>query len=154
MSSNFVLSIFQDREGVLWFGTIGGGVNKLNIGWRNFALYQNDPNNPNSLSDNMIRAFYQDSDGALWIGSMFGGVDRFDRQTGTWRHYRHDPNDPDSLSDDWVSAIYKDRSGVLWIGTASGLDRFNPGSDYALREGTFTHFQADPEGPAGSVLTH
>jgi signal transduction histidine kinase/ligand-binding sensor domain-containing protein len=144
LSSDVVPSIFQDREGVLWFGTIGGGVNKLGVGWRNFAHYKNDPNNPNSLGDNMVRVFYQDTDGALWIGSMFGGLDRFDRETGNWRHYRHDPDDPGSLSNDFVSAIYRDRSGVLWVGTASGLDRFNP------ETGTFTHYQVDPDGPAGS----
>ena len=150
LSNNLVLSIFQDREGVLWFGTIGGGVNKLNVGWRNFALYQNDPNNPNSLGDNMVRAFHQDSDGTLWVGTMFGGVDRFDRETGTWHHYRHEPDDPGSLSNNFVSAIHRDRSGVLWIGTASGLDRFEPETDSALREGTFTHYRADPDAPPGS----
>jgi signal transduction histidine kinase/ligand-binding sensor domain-containing protein len=151
LSSNLVLSIFQDREGVLWFGTIGGGVNKLDVGRWNFAHYKNDPNDPNSLGDNMVRAFFQDREGDLWIGTMFGGLDRFDRETGIWHHYRHDADDPGSLSNNFVSAIYRDRSDVLWIGTASGLDRFNPETDSALREGTFTHYQADPDAPPGSL---
>jgi len=150
LSSNMIISIFQDREGGLWFGTHGGGVNKLGVGRRNFAHYKNDPNNPNSPSDNMVWVLYQDREGDLWIGTMLGGLDRFNRETGNWRHYHHDPNDPGSLSDDWVSAIYEDRSGVLWIGTRSGLDRFEPETDSALGEGTFTHYQADPDGPPQS----
>jgi signal transduction histidine kinase/sugar lactone lactonase YvrE len=81
---------------------------------------------------------------------MFGGLDQFDRETGSWRHFRHDPFDPGSLSDDFVSVIFRDRSDALWIGTASGLDRFEPETDTALSEGTFTHYQADPGGPVGS----
>ncbi len=144
LSSNIVLSIFQDREGVLWLGAIGGGVNKLDAGRWNFAHYRNDPSNPNSLGDNMVRAFHQDREGVLWIGTMFGGLDRFDRETGSWRHYRHDPDDPGSLSNDFVSAVYRDRSDVLWIGTASGLDRFSSETE------TFTHYLVDPDGPSGS----
>jgi signal transduction histidine kinase/ligand-binding sensor domain-containing protein len=150
LSSNLILSILQDREGVLWFGTIGGGVSKLDLGWRNFALYQNDPDNPNSLGDNMVWVLYQDREGDLWIGTMLGGLDRFDRETGNWHHYRHTPDDPGSLSNDWVSAVYEDRSGVVWIGTQSGLDRFEPETDSALGEGSFTHYQADPDGPPRS----
>jgi signal transduction histidine kinase/streptogramin lyase len=144
------MSIFQDHEGVLWFGTIGAGVNKLDMGLLSFALYQNEPDDPNSLGDNMVRSFYEENNGDLWIGTMFGGIDRFNRVTGTWHHYRHDPDDLGSLSNDFVSAIYKDRSGVLWIGTASGLDRFNPETDSAFREGTFTHYQPDSDASPGS----
>jgi len=77
---------------------------------------------------------------------MFAGLDRFDRETGNWIHYRHDPDDPGSLSNDWVSAIFEDHSGVLWVGTRSGLDRFDPQTDSAIGDGTFTHYQADPDG--------
>ena len=150
LSSNAVKSIFQDREGVLWFGTIAGGISKLSMGRWNFAHYKNDPGDPNSLGDNMVRALCQSPEGDLWIGTMFGGLDKFDRENGTWEHYRHDPDDPSSLSNDWVSAIYADHSGALWIGTRSALDRFDPETGSALGEGTFTHYQADPNGPPRS----
>ncbi len=150
LSSNAIRSIFQDREGVLWFGTQSGGVSKLDVDKWNFAHYKNDPDNPNSLNDNMVWSLNQDQDGAIWIGTMFGGLNRFDRGTGTWNHYLHDPDDPGSLSNDWAAAIYIDPLDVLWVGTRSGLDRFDPQTGSALGEGTFTHFQADPDAPPQS----
>ena len=141
LSNNYIISILQDREGVLWFGTFGAGINKLNTGWMNFAHYQYDANNPNSLSDNMVRAFFEENDNALWIGTLERGVDRFDRENDIWRNFPYNPDDPSSLSDSFVSAIYEDHSGALWIGTASGLDRYEPDTE------TFTHFQADSDTP-------
>ena len=43
LSNNYVLSIYEDRGGVLWFGTWGGGVNKYDRQRDNFAYYRNDP---------------------------------------------------------------------------------------------------------------
>ena len=39
------MSIYEDRRGVLWFGTYGGGVNKYDRQRDNFAYYRHDPTN-------------------------------------------------------------------------------------------------------------
>jgi ligand-binding sensor domain-containing protein len=54
LSNDEVLAIYEDRGGVLWFGTSTGGVNKYDRQRDNFAYYRNDPGNKNSLSDNSI----------------------------------------------------------------------------------------------------
>jgi signal transduction histidine kinase/ligand-binding sensor domain-containing protein len=141
LSRNDVWSIYEDRGGVLWIGTFGGGLNKANRANQKFVQYRKDAKDPNSLSDNRVWAICEDQSGVLWIGTYGGGLNRFDPDSGQWTHYRHDPNDPHSLSHDVVRSIYEDRAGVLWIGTDGGLDRLDRES------GRFIHYRHNPGDP-------
>jgi len=62
LSQNLVLAITQDRDGYMWFGT-KDGLNKYD-GYQ-FTIFQNQPNNPNSISSNYISVLFVDSDGKL-----------------------------------------------------------------------------------------
>ena len=126
LSSNSILSIFQDQSGIIWLGTDFGGINKYNPGKRKFAHYRNDPDNLNSLNNNSIFSVYEDSRGIIWIGTNGGGVNRFDRKKNQFIHYVHDPVDPNSLSNNVIRSICEDPFGKLWIGTDDGLNRFDP----------------------------
>jgi two-component system sensor histidine kinase ChiS len=142
LSNDNVQSIYEDRAGVLWVGTLGGGLNRFDREAEQFTHYQNDPNDPHSLSNNSVSSIYEDQAGVLWVGTNGGGLDRLDRETGYFIHYRNDPDDPHSLSNDNVLSIYEDRAGVLWIGTfGGGLDRFDRDQE------TFAHYRADPDNP-------
>ncbi|MGD8623464.1 MAG: two-component regulator propeller domain-containing protein [Anaerolineae bacterium] len=138
--------IYQDRQGLLWFGTWGGG-----LGWADpdllaeveqtakgegVAFYQHDPDDPASLGGDSVVTIHQDRDGALWIGTFGRGLDRLnDPQSGRFMHYRHDPDDPASLSSDSVLSIHRDRDGVLWVATVGGgLNRFDAETE------TFHHY--------------
>jgi len=140
LSDNWVTCLYQDQSGVLWVGT-NNGLDSFDPATEVFTHYQSDSTSPDEKT---IRIIYQDRSGILWIGARSGGLNRFDPESGHWRNYRHDPNDPESLSDNWVSAIYQDRSGALWLGTGGGLDRLDGESEIAIRDGTFTHYRADP----------
>ncbi len=54
ISHNEVRSIYEDRKGVLWIGTNGGGLNTFDRNTGAFTRYQHDPNNTQTLSDNLI----------------------------------------------------------------------------------------------------
>ncbi|MEW5867798.1 MAG: two-component regulator propeller domain-containing protein [Chloroflexota bacterium] len=138
LSQVTVYSIFQDRQGLMWFGT-EDGLNRYD-GYT-FRVYKRDPEDPHSLSANTVRAIYEDSSGVLWVGTDGGGLNRFDRATQQFSHYRHDPNDPYSLSYDTVTAIHENASGKLWIGTDGGLNSFDPAT------GKFTRYLHDPNDP-------
>ncbi|MCP3963310.1 MAG: response regulator [bacterium] len=142
ISSDDVFSIYQDRAGVFWFGTLDAGVNSWNPATWSFAHYKRSPGDDQGLSAKVVMAFSQDSDDNLWIATLGGGVDVLDRETGRFTHYRHDPSDPTSLGDDRVTSLLHDRQGDLWLGTmAGGLNRF----DAETR--TFTRFRQDPDQP-------
>ncbi len=115
--------IYQDREGFLWFGT-NDGLNCFD-GY-SFTIFQQEPDNPHSLSANLIRCITEDEEGYLWIGTEGGGLNRYDRQFRTFKHFRADSSSEIMLSGNNVNAIYRDPAGQLWLGTEHGLDLFDP----------------------------
>lgn len=104
LSADIVWPIVEDNSGVLWVGTVNGGLNKVNPQMQRFGLFRNHPYDPASLSFDVIGGFFEDRAGGVWVGTG-GGLNLFDRVTGTFTRYTHDPNDPDSLVEDTVSAI-------------------------------------------------
>ncbi|NIR73208.1 hypothetical protein GWO43_07925 [candidate division KSB1 bacterium] len=150
LSNNAIMSIYEDRSGVLWIGT-EDGLNKL-VPRKNqeapptFVHYKNDPDDPNSLSHNVIRSIYEDQSGVLWIGTWGGGLNRFEtrlnrRDGSTFTHYKRDPDNSNSLSHNMVRSIYQDQSGVLWIGTEDGLNKCD------RKKTKFTHYKNAPDNP-------
>ncbi|MFC2015501.1 two-component regulator propeller domain-containing protein [Chloroflexota bacterium] len=147
LSHDMAVSIFEDREGLLWVGTGGGGVNKLDLRPKRFALYQHEPGNPNSLSASDVRAIHEDRFGDLWVGTYGGGLDRIQRTLGARRpirvtHYQNNPADPGSLCGPNVIALEESRDGSLWIGTGGwGFCRFDRETE------TFVRYAPDPASP-------
>ncbi len=137
LSHNRIRALYEDSDGLLWIGTLNGGLNRYDRRAQTFTRYRHDPAVPGSLAHDLVWAIHQDRDGRLWIGTG-GGLDRLatDRlasgsQAGIFTHLRHDPartaaGDPASLSHDFVRALYEDRAGYLWIGTQRGLNRLDP----------------------------
>ena len=64
-------SIYQDRQGDLWFGTFGGGVGHYD-GKVFQTLTRRD-----GLAGNDVLAILQDRDGNMWFSSISGGVTRY-----------------------------------------------------------------------------
>ncbi len=139
LSESFVLSIVQDRQGYMWFGT-QAGLNRFD--GRDFTVFSHDPADPRSISDESVRTLIEDRSGVLWVGTDAGGLSRYDAASQTFTNYRHDPEDPSSISGNRIRVLYEDHEGVLWIGTdGTGLDRFDRESE------TFERFQHDPSVP-------
>jgi len=159
LSNDEITAIYQDRDGDLWIGTGGGGLDRLvpttpaagqalseaeGFDQENerFVHYQNDPEDPNSLSSNAVSTIYVDQKGTLWIGTEDGGLNWFDSENERWWHYVNDPSDPHSLSHNSITAISEDQSGALWVGTGGGgLERFDQENE------RFIHYQHDPDDP-------
>jgi ligand-binding sensor domain-containing protein/signal transduction histidine kinase len=150
LSTNFIHTLYQDRSGILWIGTYGGGVNTYDPLANKFTHIYSEPKNPKSLSNNMVFSIAPDPNGTVWIGTMGGGLEHYDPATDTFTHYRHNPKNENSLQNDYVECIRIARNGLIWIGTDSGLDRFDP------KSGAFTHFAYNVDDPAslpGTTVT-
>jgi len=142
LSHNEVYAIYEDRSGVLWIGTNGGGLNQFDRNKETFTNYLNIPSDPNSLSYDEIRCIYEDRSGVLWIGTYGGGICKVDRAKKQFVHYKPDPDNPNSLNEEIVWCIYEDRAGILWIGThGGGLNKFD------RKKNLFTHYLSDPDDP-------
>lgn len=142
LSDYNVVSLYEDRSGVLWIGTNIGGLNRFDRKTNAFTSYKHDPLNPTSLGANYVTDIYEDRFGSLWIGTYGGGLNKLvppssalkskpvSKDSGasqvTFIHFKHDSNNPGSLSHNNVSSIIEDHDGVLWIGTyGGGLNKFD-----------------------------
>src|SRR4029077_11760274 len=143
LDSNAILSVYQDRGGVLWVGTENAGLNILNFQQEHFGLYRHRPGNPNSLSRGRVKAIYAEPDGVVWAGLFPRALNRLDRKTGKITHYFPSGHDENALAEGAnVDAIYKDAAGYLWVGGGgSGLDRVDE------RTGQFKHYRHKANDP-------
>jgi len=136
LSYNSIYSIYEDRNGSIWVGTYGNGINMYNKLTRKFMHYKQEQNNTNSLNNNYVNALLEEDD-CLWIGTD-GGLNLFNKKNKTFKHFVHDPRNNKSIGSNSVCAIKRDSKGNLWIGTwAGGLNLFNSQTN------TFTRFKHD-----------
>ncbi|QQS36599.1 MAG: hypothetical protein IPM56_01195 [Ignavibacteriales bacterium] len=135
LSSNFINSIVQDKQGFLWIGT-EDGLNKYD-GY-SFKVYRNEKGNINSLSNNFIWCLAIDSTGDLWIGTDGGGLNKFNPETETFTRYTNDLDNSSSLSSNIVQNIFVDKKNNIWVSTWGGglnlMEKNNSG---------FIHFRFD-----------
>jgi PAS domain S-box-containing protein len=136
LSSEGVRAVLVTRDGTLWVGTVGNGLNTLDRSTGRFERVATggDPASGRG-SDNghdAVLALHEDHRGNIWIGTA-GGAIRLDPRTRNVRAYRHDPSDPRSLSHDRVTSIDVDAEGKIWLGTNAGLCRLDPESGQIWR---------------------
>jgi PAS domain S-box-containing protein len=142
LSDNRVRALHLDRTGVLWVGTMGGGLNRFVAETGQFIHYRHNEGDPHSLSHNEVRVIFEDRAGTLWIGTQGGGLNQFDPETEQFIRYQPQASDPHSLSGYNINVIIEDQAGDLWIGTEEGgVNRFDRESQ------TFTHYQHDTSAP-------
>ena len=112
-------AVVQDRDGLIWIGTIGGLVRY--DGYRIEVLGTRSKDSP-GLPDNYVRSLYALPDGGLLIGTNAGGLVRFDPLDNSFKIY---PVGPHGLSDHKIYAISSDRAGGVWVATEGGLDHLD-----------------------------
>ena len=125
--------MIEDRSGLLWIGTEGGGISILNPATATFHHYTADPTQPQGMHGRIVTALYADHAGKLWVGTDGNGLNVIDRAAGVVRTYRNDPNNPHSLSAGAVNAVFEDSDGAIWIATAHGLNRFDQADELVHR---------------------
>ncbi|MBQ5947052.1 two-component regulator propeller domain-containing protein [Massilia sp. ST3] len=138
LSQQSALTILQDRQGFMWFGT-QAGLNRFD-GYR-MTVYRNDPNDPASLPDNFVSASYEDAGGRLWFGTK-GGLARFDPASARFERYVPLDAEAGRSGHRAVYAITAAPGGALWLATSDGLLHFDP----ATRR--FRAYRHDPDDPA------
>jgi signal transduction histidine kinase/CheY-like chemotaxis protein/streptogramin lyase len=138
LKNDWIWTIIEHPDGVLWLGTNGGGLHKFDLEKETFTNYQAIPGDPGSLSNNIVYSISADPGGMLWVATA-NGLNRFDPASETFKRYRHDPAKPGSLSHNDIRKIYSDHAGTLWIGTSGGgLNKFESQNE------TFTCYKSEP----------
>ena len=139
LSNNNVTSIIQDKSGVIWIGTFGGGVNKYDPVLKKLEVFKYKREDLKSLGNDFIHTIYEDSEGTIWVGTGLSGLNRYDKNTNSFKRFRDNPKSPNStkyLNSPEVTSILEDSKGNFWVGTSTGgLSRFDRETE------TFVHFK-------------
>ncbi|MDP4207800.1 MAG: two-component regulator propeller domain-containing protein [Bacteroidota bacterium] len=140
LSNNQITSIFKDKQGFMWFGTISG-LNRFD-GYK-FKIFRNNPQNANSIIDNSIGNIIENYDGKLWVQTS-SGFNLYDPQIETFNR------DILSLSHKLslyhsnisnISNIFKDRQNNMWYAVPSlGLYKYIPSTNKSIH---ISHLKGD-----------
>ena len=143
ISSLWVTAIDEDRQGNLWIGTYGGGLNHYDQTTDRFVRYTSKETITGGKSSDFINAVTTDDDGSVWLGTKDQGVIHMNLDPGgipRFKRYNCAGDAPHSSSsgENFVLALHKDRKGYLWAGTMrGGLKRIDPAT------GDIRHFRHD-----------
>ncbi|MCM1176290.1 MAG: response regulator [Bacteroides sp.] len=119
LRSNSVECIFQDREGMMWFGT-HDGLSMYDT--YHIRTWRHDVNDANSLGNNCIYSIFEDTSGKIWVGTE-RGIYIMDRDSGKFL------SPSDCLADVHVHSIAEDKEGRIWIATlGDGVFCIGPGA--------------------------
>ena len=116
-----IMSIAEDAEGNLWFGTGGQGLIKTKFNLDGAVVetksYMSTSNEPNSISNDLIYHLFLDSKKQLWIATNGSGLDRYNPEKDNFENF----NRLDGLPSDVIYGILEDDNQQIWISTNQGL---------------------------------
>ncbi len=90
--------------------------------------YQQDPDDPTSLSGNRVVGIHEDRAGRFWVATFYSGLNRLDPATGRFTHYPVDPKTGRTLNAEWGNNqnFYEETSELIWYAAKSGLYTLAP----------------------------
>ena len=109
--SEYIVEIFEDKQGNLWFGTVTDGV--VRYDGRQLTYFSTK----DGLVDNTVPGIAQDAAGNMWFGTH-AGVSRFDGKTFT------NFTESEGLRGSGCKMLV-DRKGNIWAGTTEGAFRLD-----------------------------
>ena len=133
LSSNYILSIAQDKRGYMWFAT-EEGLNRFD-GLQFYTYYKNGTKGK-GLTGNELNCLLDDpKQPILWIGTQRDGINAYNYADNSFTYYRHDKKNPHSLITNDITNIRPAADGNIWITTFwKGIDYYNK------KTGQFIHY--------------
>lgn len=126
LSNNTIRALCLSKNGKLWIGTQGGGVDCFDVENEEFTNYSFNDSSENSISGNSIWTVLEDKEGNIWMGVSDQGVDKLDIKTGKIKHYKIVSDDSTRRYEIIIRSIFQDKNGTIWIGTGGdGLYSLN-----------------------------
>ena len=114
LSQAQVLCAFQDDEGVMWFGTSGGGITKYD---GHFYEYITDKD---GLADNVVYCIVKDKKGRLLIGTN-NGLSIYHPKLKSDKKKFKNLTTNNGLSHNRIFTIFLDEKDKILLGTGQGI---------------------------------
>ncbi|TVZ55644.1 signal transduction histidine kinase [Lutibacter sp. Hel_I_33_5] len=124
LSQSSVLSITQDSDGFLWFGT-RDGLNKYDA--YSFKTFRHHQEDSTSISNNYIKTLFEDPNGNLWIGTQ-NGLNKYNKENDSFKKIHL--NNSNSINAEIWNIISFDKENIL-VGTNKGINKININTEKA-----------------------
>lgn len=119
LSPNPVNAIYEDGEGILWVGTVEGGLNMSSggtaSGFRHFTRENG------ALSHNSVSAITSDHTGHLWVGTWGGGLCMLDKGNPSRLLGMFDSTESGNHLSYIGALVFDPFNNVVWIGANTGI---------------------------------
>lgn len=115
LSNNFCGPLLVDRQGRIWIGTEGSGVDMLDPNTVTFRNYHRQNETLSRTGGDAIKALAEDADGRIWVGTQ-SGLGIINPAPSAPPVIRDVPGIPEKI----VGALLRDRNDALWVGTELG----------------------------------
>lgn len=105
--NNDVVLCMAERDGHIWIGTDGGGINVLDPETQEISVLEHIPGNNYSLPVNSILCLHNDVNNNMWAGSIRGGLINI-REISMKTYTDAVPGNDAGLSDNTVLSLYQE----------------------------------------------
>ena len=146
LSDKCPLCLWEDKDGRIWIGTDGGGINILEPETGQLSLLEHIPGRDNySLPANSILSLYNDRNNNIWAGSIRNGLISI-REVSMVTYTDVVPGNDRGLSNNTILSLYQQSDDKIWIGTdGGGINLFDPAT------GKFHHILSTWEEKVASI---
>ena len=145
ISDSLINTSYEDRDGVIWFGT-GNGLNRYDRETGRFTRYMSDTENPECIPGGFICGPLEDRRGNFWVLSSDHFISLFDREKGRVSAIHETVSFPVTVIEDRFVP------DVLWIVSwGEGLARFDVNSHETV---VFRNDPEDPESIGHNNMAH
>ena len=121
ISGGEVNSILTDRDGTIWIGMLGSGVNIFDMHSSNIFGYDDLGKVQSVTKTNSVRSIFIDADNNMWLGVGTRYLVQIDRNTGMWKCNGEIPGFAHKYAGYTVLSFAQSKfTGKIWIGTYDG----------------------------------
>jgi len=123
--SNRIKDFTTNSSNILYIATDGDGIYSANKKYEITNHFEEDVDDPKSISSNGIYDIEIGSNDVLWIATYGGGINFYDANRLPFQKIQHQRNDPNSIISNFTRAIAIDKKGNIWFGTKRGISVWN-----------------------------
>lgn len=113
-------AVLQDKNGVIWFGTLDSGLYQYEPIANRFKHYPIYPSYSNNLASNSVSTLLEDKQGFIWVGTK-GGLEKFNPLTDNFELFTEKEGLPNHL----IWGIVEDNMNNLWLSTSNGISKLD-----------------------------
>lgn len=151
VGTNFILTLYFNSRDILYIGTDGKGLIKIDTKDGSLQSFIHDLTNPSSLNSNAIYSLLAENDDRIWLGTYSGGVNYTPSVNKSFQVYDRE----EVLDERSIRSLYFDSKGNKYIGSREGffvleqsgrIHQFNEQNSHYIRSNvtlSFTEFEDD-----------